>query len=54
MSERHTVEVDGWERSHLIDGLMLLMHQMEQVAENDLSEMPRLQALLERLMEPER
>lgn len=54
MGERHTVEVDGWERAHLIDALMLLMHQMAEVPENDLSEMPRLQGLLKRLMEPER
>ncbi len=40
------------ERGRLIDGLMVLMHGMKQVKENDLSEMPELQALLERLMAP--
>ena len=38
------------ERGILIDGLMVLMHQREQVPENDLSEQPEMQALLERLM----
>ena len=45
--------VTSRERSWLIDGLMVLVHQMRQVPENDLSEMPELQALLERLMAPE-
>lgn len=40
------------ERGILIDGLMVLMHQREQVPENDLSEQPEMQALLERLMAP--
>jgi hypothetical protein len=40
------------ERSFLIDALMVLMHQREQVPENDLSEQPEMQALLERLMAP--
>lgn len=40
------------ERGILIDGLMVLMHQREQVPENDLSEQPEMQALLERLMTP--
>lgn len=42
------------ERAFLIDGLMVLRHQMERVPQNDLSELPELQALLERLMEPVR
>jgi hypothetical protein len=50
VSERDAIEVSRRERAWLIDGLMVLMHQMEQVPENDLSEMPELQALLERLM----
>lgn len=41
------------ERGILIDGLMVLMHQREQVPENDLSEQPEMQALLERLMAPD-
>lgn len=45
--------VSEWERAKLIDALMVLMRAMEQVPENDLSEMPQLQALLERLMEPQ-
>jgi len=45
-----TLEVTRRERGWLIDGLMVLMHQMKQVPQNDLSEMPELQALLERLM----
>ena len=38
------------ERGILIDGLMVLMHQREQVPENDKSELPELQRLLDRLM----
>lgn len=52
MDERDSIEVSRRERAFLIDGLMVLMHQMRQVPENDLSEMPELQALLERLMAP--
>ena len=37
----------GW---YLIDGVMVLMHQMEKVPQNDLSELPELQQLLKRLM----
>jgi hypothetical protein len=33
-----------------IDGLMMLMHQIEAVPENDLSELPDLQRLLGRLI----
>jgi len=43
------IEVSKRERAFLIDALMVLMHQMAQIPENDLSEMPELQALLERL-----
>jgi hypothetical protein len=38
------------ERSYVIDGLMVLAHQMRQAPENDLSELADIQALLERLM----
>ena len=38
------------ERGILIDAVMVLMHQMQQVPENDLSEQPEMQVLLERLM----
>jgi len=54
MDEVTTIEVSKRERSYLIDGLVVLMHQMEQVPENDLSEKPEIQALLERLMSPVR
>ena len=43
------IEVSKRERAFLIDSLMVLMHQMAQIPENDLSEMRELQALLERL-----
>jgi hypothetical protein len=39
----------GRERGWLADGLMVLMKQMESIPENDLSEMPGLQRLLNRL-----
>jgi hypothetical protein len=48
--EREPFPLSKRERAILIDGLMVLMHQMEAIPENDLSEMPELQALLERLM----
>ena len=38
------------ERGYLIDALMTHMHAMKQVKENDLSELPVMQGLLERLM----
>ena len=38
------------ERAYLIDAVMVLMHAMEQVPENDKSELPELQRLLDRLM----
>lgn len=50
VSETEALEVTRRERAYLIDGLMVLMHQMEQSRTNDLSEMPDLQRLLERLM----
>lgn len=50
--EREPFPLSKRERGRLTDGLMVLMHQMRQVPENDLSEMPELQALLERLMAP--
>ncbi len=50
MSETETWEFTRRERAYLIDAVMVLMHQMEQVPENDLSEIPDLQRLLERLM----
>jgi hypothetical protein len=50
--EREPFPLSRRERSFLIDALMVLMHQREQVPENDLSEQPELQALLERLMAP--
>ena len=40
------------ERAYLIDAVMVLMHQMEASKTNDLSELPELQRLLERLMAP--
>ena len=36
--------------AYLIDGVMVLMHQMEQAPLNDKSELPELQRLLDRLM----
>jgi hypothetical protein len=50
MSEIETLEVTRRERAYLIDAVMVLMHQMEQSKTNDLSELPELQSLLERLM----
>jgi hypothetical protein len=50
MDERETWEFTRRERAYLIDGLMMLMHQMEAVPENDLSELPDLQRLLGRLI----
>ena len=44
------LDVDKQELAWLIDALMVLMHRMEEVPENDLSEMPYLQHLLERLI----
>lgn len=38
------------ERAHLIDGLMVLMARMKEIPENNLSEQPEMQVLLERLM----
>ena len=40
------------ERAYLIDAVMVLMHQMEAVPQNDKSELPELQRLLDRLMAP--
>jgi len=50
MSETETWEFTRRERGYLIDAVMVLMHQMGQVPENDKSELPELQVLLERLM----
>ena len=36
--------------AYLIDAVMVLQRQMEQVPENDLSELPELRNLLDRLM----
>ena len=36
--------------AYLIDGVMVLMRQMEQAPLNDKSELPELQGLLDRLM----
>ncbi len=44
------IDVDKQELAWLIDGLMVLMHRMDEIPENDLSEMPQLQHLLERLI----
>jgi hypothetical protein len=52
VDEREVIGVTRRERAFLIDGLMVLMRQREQIPENDLSEQPEMQALLERLMEP--
>ena len=49
MSEAETWEFTRREVAYLIDAVMVLMHQMEQVKENDLSELPELQTLLDRL-----
>lgn len=43
------ITVNRRERCWLIDGLMVLMAGMERVPENDLSELPEIQALLDRL-----
>ena len=50
--EREPFPLSKRERAYLIDGLMVLMHQREEIPENDLSEQPEMQALLERLMAP--
>jgi hypothetical protein len=52
LADPGTVRVTRRERAFLIDGLMVLMHQMAKIPENDLSEEPEMQALLERLTEP--
>ena len=52
MSESGTWEFTRREVAYLTDGVMVLMHQMEKVPQNDLSELPELQRLLERLMKP--
>ncbi len=52
MSESETWEFTRREVGYLIDGVMVLMHQMEKVPQNNLSELPELQRLLERLMKP--
>ena len=52
MSEIETLGVTRRERAYLIDGLIVLMHQMVLVKENDLSELPEMQRLLDRLMAP--
>jgi hypothetical protein len=44
------LKVNAAEHGWLIDGLLTLMHQMEQVPENDLTEFPEMQELLDRLM----
>jgi|GEM_PF-4221458 len=52
MSESETApwEFTRREVAYLIDAVMVLMHQMEKVTENDLSELPDLERLLARLM----
>lgn len=50
MDDTETWEFTRRERAYLIDAVMVLMHQMEKSKTNDLSEMPELQRLLERLM----
>ena len=52
MSESETWEFTRREVAYLTDGVMVLMHQMKTAPQNDLSEMPELQRLLERLMKP--
>jgi hypothetical protein len=44
-----TVTVDRWELAQLIGALMVLEHQMTRIPSNDLSELPRLEALRGRL-----
>ena len=44
------ITVNRRERCWLIDGLMVLMAGMTRAPENDLSELPEIQALLERLL----
>lgn len=51
---QETITVSRRERGRLIDGLQVLISQMRQVPENDLSEVPEIQALLERLATPAR
>ena len=51
--EREPFPLSKRERGILIDAVMVLMHQMGQIPENDLSEIPGMQALLERLMAPQ-
>ena len=48
--EREPFPLSKRERAHLIDALMVHMHRREEIPENDLSEQPEMQALLERLM----
>lgn len=52
MDDQEEVRVTRRERAWLIDGLMVLIRQMEKVPENDLSELPEIQVLLARLMAP--
>lgn len=54
MSETETWEFTRRERAHLIGAVQVLMHQMGQSKTNDLSELPELQALLDRLMARDR
>jgi hypothetical protein len=44
-----TLTVTRWELAKIIDGLMVITHQMRQIPGNDLTEIPAIQALLERL-----
>ena len=51
--EREPFPLSKHERGILIDALMVHMHRREEIPENDLSEQPGMQALLERLMAPQ-
>lgn len=50
MEDTETWEFTRRERAWLTDAVMVLMHQIERSRTNDLSEMPDLQRLLDRLM----
>jgi hypothetical protein len=48
--EREPFAISPAERAYLVDALMSHMHAMKKIPENDLSEFPVMQPLLERLM----